>query len=163
MPIIQCHIPECTFATPDVDNAVAAVILSHHLSADHPVPARKKAPTIPQPKVTGNIYEDQWDSFKREWAVYKGTVEIPAGQLPVYLLACCSQELKASVEKADPTITTQPEAAVLTAIKRHAVVSVAVSVLRTELLTMKQDHGETVLSFSSRALGKARNCRLTVR
>ena len=59
-------------------------------------------------------------------------VAIPAGQLPVYLLACCSQELKDSVEKADPTITTKSEAAVLTAIKRHAVVSVAVSVLRTE-------------------------------
>ena len=28
---------------------------------------------------------------------------------------------------------------------------------------MKQDHGETVLVFSSRALGKARNCKLTVR
>ena len=27
---------------------------------------------------------------------------------------------------------------------------------------MKQDHGETVLVFSSRALGKARNCKLTV-
>ena len=146
-----------------MDNAVAAVILSHHLSSEHPAPARKKAPTIPQPKVTGNIYEDKWDSFTREWLVYKGTVEIPAGQLPVYLLACCSQELKESVEKADPTISTQSEAAVLTAIKRHAVVSVAASVLRTELLSMKQDHGETVLAFSSRALGKARNCKLTVR
>ena len=49
------------------------------------------------------------------------------------------------------------------AIKRLAVVSVAASVLRTELFSMKQDHGETVLAFSSRALSKARNCKLTVR
>ena len=28
---------------------------------------------------------------------------------------------------------------------------------------MKQDHGETILAFASRALGKARNCKLTVR
>ena len=28
---------------------------------------------------------------------------------------------------------------------------------------MKQDHGENVLAFASRALGKARNCKLTVR
>lgn len=51
----------------------------------------------------------------------------------------------------------------MAAIKRHAVVSVAASVLRTELLSMKQDHGETILAFVSRALGKARNCKLTVK
>ena len=34
---------------------------------------------------------------------------------------------------------------------------------RTERFAMKQNHGETVLVFSSRALGKARNCKLTVR
>ena len=163
MPAIQCHIPNCTFATPDVDNAVAAVMLGHHLTSAHPAPAPRKTPVIPQPKLTGNIYEDQWDCFAREWAVYKETVSIAADKLPVYLLACCSQELKSSVERANPAIATQTEAEVLAAIKRHAVVSVAASVLRTELLSMKQDHGETVLAFSSRALGKARNCKLTVR
>ena len=163
MPAIHCHILNCTFSTPDVDNAVAAVMLGHHLTSAHPAPAPRKTPVIPQPKVTGNIYEDQWDCFAREWAVYKETVSIAADKLPVYLLACCSQELKSSVERANPAIATQTEAEVLVAIKRHAVVSVAASVLRTELLSMKQDHGETVLAFSSRALGKARNCKLTVR
>ena len=163
MPVIQCYITNCDFSTPDVDSAVAAVMLGHHLSSAHPTPAPAKAPTIPQPKVTGNIYEDQWDCFTREWAVYKGTVAIAVDKLPVYLLSCCSADLKSSVERANPTITTKGEADVLAAIKRHAVVSVAASVLRTELFAMKQDHGETVLSFSSRALGKARNCKLTVR
>ena len=152
MPVIPCHIAGCAFATPDVDNAVAAVMLGHHLGTAHPAPASKKAPTIPPPKVTGNIYEGQWDCFKREWSVYKGTVAITADKLPIYLLACCDQDLKSSVEKANPNITAQDETAVLAAIKRHAVVSVAASVLRTELLAMKQDHGETVLAFLSRAL-----------
>ena len=163
MPVIPCYITNCEFSTPYVDSTVAAVILGHHLSSAHPAPPSRKAPTIPQPKVTGNIYEDQWDCFTREWAVYKGTVAITNDKLPVYLLACCSADLKSSVESANPTITTQVEADVLAAIKRHAVVSVAASVLRTELFAMKQDHGETVLAFSSRALGKARNCKLTVR
>ena len=163
MPVIQCHITECPFATPDVDPAVAAVMLGHHLTSAHPAPVQRKAPTIPQPKVTGNIYEDQWDSFAREWAVYKETVSITDDKLPVYLLSCCSSDLKSNVEKANPTISTQTEVEVLASIKRHAVVSVAASVLRTELLTMKQDHGENVLAFASRALGKARNCKLTVR
>ena len=163
MPAIQCYITGCNFSTPDVDSAVAAVMLGHHLSSAHPAPAPTKAPTIPQTKVTVSIYEGEWDSFTREWAVYKGTVAITTARIPVYLLACCSAELKASVERADPTITTKSETEVLAAIKRHAVVSVAASVLRTELFAMRQDHGETVLAFSSRALGKARNCKLTVR
>ena len=163
MPAIQCYITDCQFSTPDVDSAVAAVMLGHHLSSAHPAPAPTKAPAIPQPKVSGTIYEDEWDCFTREWTVYKGTVAITTERLPVYLLACCSSELKSSVERADPTITTKSEVEVLAAIKRHAVVSVAASVLRTELFAMKQDHGETVLAFSSRALGKARNCKLTVR
>ena len=61
-----------------------------------------------------------------------------------------------------PILHPKKEAIVLAAIKRHAVISVAASVLRTELFGMKQDHGETVLAFSSRALGKARNCKFTV-
>ena len=163
MPAIPCHIEGCTFTTPDVDNAVAAVMLGHHLSSAHPAPVGMKAPTIPPPTISGNVYEDQWDCFTREWAVYKGTVAITADKLPVYLLACCSAELKSSVERANPTIMSKTESEVMAAIKRHAVVSVAASVLRTELLAMKQDHGETVLAFASRALGKARNCKLTVK
>ena len=158
MPEIPCHLPGCTFKTPDVDNAVAAVMLSHHLTSMHPAPAQLKAQTIPQPKVTANIYEDQWDSFKRKWTVYKETVSIPAERVAVYLLACCDHDLKSSVERADPTISSKVESDVLSAIKRHAVVSVAVSVLRTELLVMKQDHEENIIAFASRALGKARNC-----
>ena len=131
MPAIPCHIPDCNFSTPDVDNPVAAVMLGHHLSFAHPAPAPSKAPKIPQPKVTENIYEDQWDSFTREWAVYKGTVSMPTDKILVYPLACCNQDLKSNIERANPTITTKGEAEVLAAIKRHAVVSVAASVLRT--------------------------------
>ena len=102
MPFTWLHLK-----TPDVDNAVAAVMLSHHLSSVHPAQAQLKAPTIPQPKVTANIYEDQWDSFKREWTVYKETVSIPADRVAVYLLACCDQDLKSSVERADSAISSK--------------------------------------------------------
>ena len=163
MPVVNCHITGCTFATPDVDNAVAAVMLSHHLTSEHPAPLPRKAPAIPPPKTAGNIYEDQWDCFVREWVAFKESNRIADDKLPLYLLGCCSPELKSNVERANPTIATQPEADVLAVIKRHAVISMAASVLRTELLAMKQDHGENVLTFASRALGKARNCKLTVR
>ena len=55
MPIIKCYMPDCVFETPNLDNAVAAVILSHHLSSAHPAPAQPKAPTVPAPKISAGI------------------------------------------------------------------------------------------------------------
>ena len=53
MPPIPCYVTECDFTTHDLDNAVAAVVLSHHLSTAYPSPAPTKAPAIPAPKLTG--------------------------------------------------------------------------------------------------------------
>ena len=106
------YIGGCTSKTPDgLDNAFAAVVLSHHLSSSHPTPAPKKAPAIPPPKLTGGVYEDQWDAF------VKGTVTISASELLVHLLAYCNPDLKSSVERADPRITSKSETEVLKEIK----------------------------------------------
>ena len=75
--------------------------------------------------MTGNIYEDQWDCFTREWAIYKDTVAIMPDKLQFTLWP---QDLKFNFEKST---------AVLVAIKRHAVISVAASVLRTGALFNK--------------------------
>ena len=80
---------------------------------------------LPPPKLTGGVYEDQWDAFVREWDVYQGTVTISTSELPVHLLACCNPDLKYSVERADPRITSKSETEVLKEIKRHALISVA--------------------------------------
>ena len=93
MPAIQCHIASCMFATPDVDGAVAAVMVGHHLSSAHPVPFGKKAPVILPPKVTGYICEGMG---------CKDPVGIMPEKLPVYLMTCCDPDLKSSVEKSDP-------------------------------------------------------------
>ena len=96
-----------------------------------------------------------------EWEVFKQASNIPADKVSIYLVNCCDTELKASVQKENPQITTRTEADILAAIKRHAVINVASSILQTELLSMRQDHSEPIRQFASRALGKARNCRLT--
>ena len=130
MPVINCYMAWCVFATPDFDNAVAAVILSHHLSSAHPAPAKPNAPSISAPKLSAGIYEDQYDSFKRNWDAYKDNVSIPADKIGIHLLSCCIPELRANVECQDTNISAKTEA--LEAIKSHAVVSVAVSVLKTK-------------------------------
>ena len=61
-------------------------------------------PTITAPKVNVNINEDQWNSFTHSWNDYKTTVSITAPKIPIFLLSCCSPDLKAIVERADPLI-----------------------------------------------------------
>ena len=87
---------------------------------------------------------------------------MPTNRIPVYLLACCDQALKSSVERADSSVSSKLEVDVLAAIKRKAVFSEAVSVFRTDLLAMKQDNEENIIAFGSPALGKARNYKLVV-
>ena len=74
-------------------------------------------------------------------------------------MICCAAELKSSVQKEDPQITAKTEAEILNAIKRHAVINVASSILQIELLSIRQDHTEPIRQFAAHALGKDRNCR----
>ena len=92
MPIIKCNMPDCVFETPNLDNAVAAVILSHYLSSAHPAPAQPKASTIPAPKISAGIYEDQYDCFKRNRDSYKENVHISADKIGVHLLSTEKKE-----------------------------------------------------------------------
>ena len=50
------------------------------------------------------------------------------------------------------------EETLLLSIKKLAVISVAASVRRAELLALKQDHGQGIRSFAAQAKGKAQTC-----
>ena len=140
MVVVSCYKEGCEFATADVPEAVAAAFITHHLAAVHPPVAVPKAPVIECPKITQGVLLDGWNVFVREWGVYCKTANVPRGSSTVYLLNCCDSELRANLHKEDPDISSREEAAVLTAIKKLAVVSVATCVLQTELLSLHQDH-----------------------
>ena len=160
MPVIRCDVTDCEYATADVGDAAGAVLLTHHFARDHPVAPPPKAPPIKQPSVAGGIYEDSWNSFVREWEVFKNGSSLNNANSALYLLNCCDSALRASVHKEDPVIATKTEVEVLAAIKRLSVVSVATCVLQTELLSLKQDHQEQIRNFAAKAQGKAANCKL---
>ena len=162
MPVIQCHIADCPFVTEDVGDAVAAVVLSHHLASSHPptAPAPAKRPVVSKPTVSTNIYAEEWASFLSDWEVYKGSVAIPDGQTGIYLVDCCSDELRQSVVGSDPKIRTKTEEQVLELLKNHAVIRVAKPVLRQELHSLTQEHGESARNFAARVLCQARNAEL---
>ena len=51
------------------------------------------------------------------------------------------------------------EANVLAAIKRQAVIPVSLSTQRSELLSLKQEHGKLVEKFAARVKGRTATCR----
>ena len=119
---VGCYIDGCTYTS-------RAVMLGHHLSTAHPVPATAKTPPIHKPRVSLKIHEDAWDCFTREWDVFKQASSIPEGRVRLNFVNYCEADPKASVQKDDPQITGKTEAENLNAIKRNAVINVASSIL----------------------------------
>ena len=57
------------------------------------------------------------------------------------LVHCCDEDLGDSILKGHPDAVTGTEDNMLNVIKQMAVIPVAISVRRADLLTTKQDHG----------------------
>ena len=163
MPQYDCPRDICEYKTPNVPDAVAAVLLQDHLHTMHPAAqscgAVKKAkpPSMALPKVARDIFDDEWCSFLNEWESFKNTTELPEDSVNRYLLSCCEEELRSSVLRAEPRIVEKNEQDVLTAIKKLAVVSVAICTLQSEVIQMRQEHTEPVRHFAARVRGKAMN------
>lgn len=162
MPQYDCPRDGCVYQTPDLPDAVAAVVLQDHLKTVHPAQAtggtkKAKPPSMALPRVSRDIFDDQWTSFVNEWESFKNTTELPHDGVNRYLLSCCEEELKNSVLRAEPRITDKSEEDVLTAIKKLAVMSVAVCTLQSDVIQMKQGHTEPVRHFAARVKGKAMN------
>ena len=159
MVIADCPREGCDWRSLDLDAGLVGIYLTDHLATVHPRLAPPKAPKLPQPKVRARIQEDLWESFQKEWERYKAASNITENA-NVFLLNCCESDLKENVLRETPDIITKTEAVVLETIKKHAVLTIATSVLATELFSMKQDHSEPVRSFAARQKGKARSCKL---
>ena len=109
------------------------------------------------PKVARDILDDEWCSNLNEWESFKNTTELPEDSVNRYMLSCCEEELRSSVLRAEPRIVEKNEQDVLTAIKKLAVVSVAICTLQSEVIQMRQEHTEPVRHFAARVRGKAMN------
>ena len=169
MPIIQCPIQDCTYATDDVDPAIAAALLTIHNNAhiSAPVtgaaaPTRQRAPKIERPKISRGSSEEVWNSFTTRWSLFKRGTYLSAGETVQHLFQCCDDDLGDSILKGNPNAVYGTEDELLAAIKQLAVVPVAISIRRADLLTCKQDHGENARAFAAKLKGKAATCSYTV-
>ena len=165
---VACTAEGCEWQTEDRDPATLGAVLAaelniHATTAHTAAPAPAKRPVVSKPTVSTNIYAEEWASFLSDWEVYKGSVAIPDGQTGIYLVDCCSDDLRQSVVGSDPTIRTKTEEQVLELLKNHAVIRVAKPVLRQELHSLTQEHGESARNFAARVLRQARNAEFKVK
>ena len=75
MPILECPIESCTFATQDIDIGAAAIVLQIHGSVHQNAPHRPvphvRAPKLERPRIKMNATSEEWNAFQRRWDTYR--------------------------------------------------------------------------------------------
>ena len=160
MPVINCPITTCAYATDDVEAIIAAAQLNIHALTHQPgartAVSKQKPPKIDRPTVSRGTTEEEWHTFLKRWDLFKQGTDIAPGQLTTQLWQCCNRDLEEDLFKDIDNVST-----LLAAIKRLAVISRATSVRKTELLSLRQDHGQPVRTFAAKVKGKAQICAFT--
>ena len=156
-----CEFPGCNVVKSAETEETALGLLQLHQSNAHSGPhQRQRPPKVDRPHITGGITAEEWATFLRRWEAFKTAIDMSSKEIKCQLLACCEMDLEASLFKNDPKLHDKTENDILSAIEALAVIDIAVTARVTELLSMKQDHGEGIRSFVARVRGKANICAL---
>ena len=165
MVVVECSVPDCTFATADVSEALAiALITNHDLAYRAPAPTAPPAPTttsgpkLERPKVNIGVTIEEWNVFTRRWEVFKSGSGINDASAPSQ---CAGPELGDSLLKANPNAASENLTELLAAMRSLAIIPVATCVLRTELLQLQQERDEPFRTFTAKVRGKAETCSYT--
>jgi len=162
MVVIQCPIPGCGYATPEVSESIAIALLTTH-TTQHTAPAPvaseiSKGPRLDRPKVEMGVTPEEWNIFTRRWDAFVHGSGLNADNCSSQLFQCAGPALGDCLLKSYPNIVTRPTVEVLAAMKSLAVVVIAIGVARAELVTMRQSRDEPIRAFASRVRGKAETC-----
>jgi hypothetical protein len=166
--IIVCEAPGCHVSIEDVSEVIAIARFNSHMlhhsgNAGAGQPALQRAPKMERPRISQDSSEEVWMNFVRRWNLFKKCTSMKAEELQGQLFLCCDDELGNHLLKIDPLVTDSTESLILEAIKKLAVIPVAISVRRAELIQMQQSHGENIRSFYAKVKGKAATCVYTIR
>ena len=103
MPIIRCPYDNCQWQSDDLDGLFAAVLaqqLSMHDKSAHSAPTyetKLHKLNIEPPKIGVGASPEEWDSFERQWSMFKTGTAIATPQAATALFYCCSEELRLSI------------------------------------------------------------------
>ena len=165
MPIQHCPYPGCEYATEDVKDELAAILLKIHFDGSHSTPQGKpaKPPSVKQPEIKGGGTSEEWQYFLTRWTEYKVATKVSGVDLIIQLLDCCSDTLRKEVNSAaGRSLIYDQEQDVLKRIEALAVRQENIMVARVELHDMHQDIEEGIRSFNSRVKGQANVCHYII-
>ena len=122
----------CAFQSEDAPKAVACTILqSHAFSHTDPGPNSKRALSeglkLTRPSIDVGVSLEAWNVFTRRWQVFMQGSGINKASATVQLFQCASQSLGDSLLKSDAEIVSKPLHELLSAMRRLAVIPVAMS------------------------------------
>ena len=123
MPRVKC--PACEWLTDDLDVAYAAVQatqLNIHSQTVHRQDVTAQKVKLDPPEVDIDFNSEQWESFKRQWEMYKKGMSISADMTNTALFYCCTKELRCLVLRdIQKDLLDETEENLLGTIKRLAV------------------------------------------
>lgn len=165
MPSVNCPVPGCTYATPDVDAVIVAALLTTHATQHNGNQASgtAKVEKVKRPTMIRASSSEDWTYFTTRWDEYKQATGVKGKEVIVQLLECCEEQLRKDLTRSTVgPLTNKSEADILDAIRSLAVREENVMVARVTLSNMHQDHDEPIRSFGARLRGQAGVCKFSI-
>ena len=157
----RCEFPGCTVVkSADSEETALGLLQLHQTNVHSNATQKQRPPKVDRPQIAGGATAEEWATFNRRWETFKSATDMSQAETKCQLLACREQELEANLFKDDPKLRDKTEGDILAAMKSLAVIDVAATVRVTELLAMKQDHGEGIRAFVARVRGTANICAM---
>ena len=167
MPVIDCPITDCEYATPDVDPIVAAALITTHATIHNATAspaAIAKVEKVKRPTISSAGTSEDWTYFLSRWTDYVEATKVSGKDKVIQLLECCDEHLRKDLTRtAGGTLTNKSEAEVITVMKTLAVREENTMVARVTLNNMRQDRDEPIRSFGARLRGQAGVCKFIIK
>ena len=132
-------------------------------SASQHASSKQRLPKIDRPELKQDISHEDWATFESEWRRFKRCTKIDDNEVADQLFQCAERTLQRLLLKENSSIIEEGEDALLDAMKKMAVIQVATSVRRANLLSHKQDHGEPFREFYANVRSSACTCNFNIR
>ena len=141
MPVIDCPITDCEYATPDVDPIVAAALITTHATIHNATAspaAIAKVEKVKRPTISSAGTSEDWTYFLSRWTDYVEATKVSGKDKVIQLLECCDEHLRKDLTRtAGGTLTNKSEAEVITVMKTLAVREENTMVARVTLHNMR--------------------------
>jgi len=97
-------------------------------------------PKIERPHVTKGSSKETWNAFLTKWQMFKRGTNLTLVEPVQHLFQCCEDKLGDDILRSHQNAVSGTKDQLMAEIKRYAVIPVAISVRRSDFLSVRQDH-----------------------